>query len=429
MDRGAGRGAADPAQYVAAEDVAAEEEAAKAVGGKASQMASALNLGNTVAGAGLLLLPFAVSQQGWLLGGLMLSLAGFLASYSMRLITVAAAKAQVFSFKQLAIVSMGRGGAFLVDAIISVYTLGSGIAYMVLLSRLIPFCVYEVTGVVVPRVQSLVAVWTLLLVPLSLLKDMRALRFTSAAALVILLYTVGLLVVNFLVGSGGRGHKSIVPISSDPLSIFLAMPIMSVSFTGHYLVAPMYYELQNRSVHRMRRVIKNAMSGVYLLYIVAAMSGYLAFGEHIQGDVLEAFGELPILSLKGATVMVARAGMVFVVAFSFPLIFFGCRSAWIAWIMGPRPVSYKFTVVGSMILLLAELGVASLTDDIAGVFAFNGALFGNTIVFILPAIFYVRIVEGPFSRPDKMAALALLCIGCVLTVFGVAAATYRLLSD
>ena len=201
---------------------------------------------------------------------------------------------------------------------------------------------------------------------------------------------------------------------------------MSVSFTGHYLVAPMYHELQNRSVRRMRHVIKYAMGGVYCLYMLAAVSGYLAFGSDIEGDVLEAFGELPILSVKGAFVMLSRAGMVFVVAFSFPLIFFGCRSAWIAWIMGPRPVSRRLTVLGSMILLVAELGVASLTDDIAGVFAFNGALFGNTIVFILPAIFYVRIVPGPYGRSDKVAALLLLATGCVLTACGVVAASYRL---
>ena len=296
----------------------------------ATVFGTTVNLANTIIGAGLLTLPFAIYVSGGLLNALALfvlvaagSACGFL-----YLIECCEHHGK-FTYKEIGERALGVGWP--VELVKMLYTFGTCTAYMVLIGDFVTSLSAEIApgdsrllrrlhDVFSSRTSSTILVAATLCFPLSLLRSLNALRFTSLLAIGCIAYTVLAVAGTFAVEHHFRVADSVRLTSFSP-TILGCLPLMGVSLTGHYNAPRLYYEMRDRSESKFRAVVAGAIATCVVCYSVMALSGYLMFGDRVDGDILNN------LSTTGSVAVLARLALLVTIVFSYPLVFNAVRSS------------------------------------------------------------------------------------------------------
>jgi sodium-coupled neutral amino acid transporter 11 len=146
------------------------------------------NIINTILGGGLLALPFALKNCGVVFGSLLLVLFFFLARYTSSLIITCAQMGKGVTLADMADSAFGGGGRVLVEVSLILFSYGALVGYLVIIGDIWTSYV----NLLFPCDRRLVMLFfgALVCFPLSCLRRISLLRFTSYAALVLILYLV-----------------------------------------------------------------------------------------------------------------------------------------------------------------------------------------------------------------------------------------------
>lgn len=251
-------------------------------------------------GAGLLSLPFTFKRSGLLVGSLAMLIMAALNTFSMVVIARCCELSGSYSYKDMAQAALGPLGGTVVAAIMALYTLGSCVSFVVLLGDFLPALICE-DGCNTPaqalfgqRIVMQAMVGWAVLYPLSLPRQLSALRYTSSLSAACIVYTslmIGIRAIN-----GPRAEPSDVHLFSGPQGLAISAPILAVSLCAHYNSAKFYSELADRTIPRFASIATGAFAVVVVMYQATAVGGYLLFGSATKGDVLENFaGECGVL--------------------------------------------------------------------------------------------------------------------------------------
>ena len=350
----------------------------KATGGSASIFSSSVNLANTIMGTGILALPAAVAECGIVLGVLFMMLSAGAGMLSLHFLSQSAHRAgRPANFYSVCVAAHPKLPVA-VDLIVVANGFLAATTFLIVatdsLTKLLP------TSAGGPPRQ----IWTLIAVacvlPLSLLRRLDALRFTSMLSLAVLVM-ISILVIVYSLGLPGmvacpsairpdgslcRGPVETVgqavptirafatfiiafacqqnifavtnelsvrlrplsrlpparpphPLPPHPLPLH---PLPRALSPAHPFCSPTRANpsrwLQEPTPRRSLITIVTALSTALLLYIVVSLAGYLTFGSAVTSDILEAYPQT-------AVVGVARAGMAIVVITCYPLQAFAVR--------------------------------------------------------------------------------------------------------
>ena len=213
---------------------------------------------------------------------------------------------------------------------------------------------------------SRILLWALglgVVLPVSLLRDISKLKFTSTVAIFALAYAAGFIVFCNLEALAvqprvGNGFQ-LVNVHSD---FFLSLAMTTSNFSCHISAIPIYESLASRNASTMKRVVALALGTSALFYQVVGLTSYCRFGRLEAGkggNILEVVAESislletplrfalePQLSeyalcrvvlrvfgsseragaVRGGQVSVASAGVAFCLAFSMPVVMWALRS-------------------------------------------------------------------------------------------------------
>ena len=144
---------------------------------------------------------------------------------------------------------------------------------------------------------SRILLWVLglgVVLPLSLLRDISKLKFTSTLAIFALAYAAGFIVFSNLDAlaaqpRAGEGFQ-LVNVHSD---FFLSLAMTTSNFSCHISAIPIYESLASRNASTMKRVVALALGTSALFYQVVGLTSYCRFGrlEAGQGNILEVVAE------------------------------------------------------------------------------------------------------------------------------------------
>jgi amino acid permease len=294
-------------------------------------------ISNTV-GAGLLSLPFCIATAGLAPGALALLLTGVLNCASAVLIARCCQLSGAASYMELVGAAFGRAAQARVALLLALYTLGSCASYVVVLGDQLPSLLALVgapRGALTSQALLLPAAGLLVLFPLSLLRDLSSLRFTSSASFLCIAY-VSLLVVGKALRGPLADPRYLVPAAPGP-GVFVGLPIALVSFTCHYNIPRFYGEFGGGGGGGKLRAFCAILAACFVLvtlcYESVAVSGYLLFGSAVagnpapvspKGDILVDFGA------GDAAVVAARFALVVTQVLNFPIVFNSHRASVIA---------------------------------------------------------------------------------------------------
>ncbi|KAF9891236.1 hypothetical protein FE257_004800 [Aspergillus nanangensis] len=367
-------------------------------------------------------MPLAISHMGVVLGVLVILWSGITAGFGLYLQSCCAqyldrGTASFFALSQLTY----PNAAVMFDGAIAIKCFGVGVSYLIIIGDLMPGVVQGFVGgspaydYLVDR-HFWVTAFMLIIIPLSYLRRLDSLKYTSIAALISMAYLVVLVVYHFVEGDtlADRGPVRIIHWAG-PVPTLSSLPVIVFAFTCHQNMFSILNEIDNNSHFRTTGVVFASIGSAAATYILVAITGYLSFGDNVGGNIVSMYP-------PGLWATIGRAAIVILVMFSYPLQCHPCRAsvdAVLRW--RPKPSSsgndnsphrhpllgsrgsrapemsdLRFSVITTTILVLSYV-VAMTVSSLEAVLAYVGSTGSTSISFILPGLFYYKI-----SSPDSL---------------------------
>ncbi|KAI9832143.1 MAG: hypothetical protein M1819_004494 [Sarea resinae] len=268
-----------------------------------------------------------------------------------------------------------------------------------------------------------VTAFMLVVIPLSFLRRLDSLKYTSVIALISIGYLVILVVAHFVKGDTMQERGPIRVIKWEgPVPVLSAFPVIVFAYTCHQNMFSILNEIHVNSHFRTTGVIFASIGSAAAIYVLVAITGYLSFGNNVGGNIVGMYGP-SIASTIG------KAAIVVLVMFSYPLQVHPCRAsvdAVLKWrpiktnrpprsadpspsrslplLSTPRASSQprrdvmgetRFAAITTAIIVLSYV-VAITVSSLETVLAYVGSTGSTSISFILPGLFYYKI-----SSPDS----------------------------
>jgi amino acid permease len=397
--------------------------------GQASWISCVINLLNTIVGSGLLASSLAMSHMGILLGTFIILWSGLTAAFGLYLQSRCARYLErgTSSFFALSQITYPKA-AVVFDAAIAIKCFGVGVSYLIIIGDLMPGVVKgfnEEAGSIPFLVDRhfWVTVFMLVVIPLSFLRRLDSLKYTSVVALVSIGYLVVLVVYHFAKGDTMADRGEIRVIRWGGLIPMLrSFPVIVFAYTCHQNMFSILNEIKNNSPRRVTSVIGASIGSAASIYILVAITGYLSFGNSVAGNIVGMY-------IPSVASTIGKAAIVILVMFSYPLQVHPCRASVDA-VLKWRPIAFKnsrnspngsparsvpllssppprptarndtigelrFAIITTVIIVLGYI-VAMMVSSLDKVLAYVGSTGSTSISFILPGLFYYKI-----SAPDS----------------------------
>lgn len=390
----------------------------------ASTYSCTLNLMNTMVGAGILTLPYAVAQMGVILGLGVMVLAASSTLFTLHILSVHVKTFKNPSYAKLATVTMPRF-KFLVDFAIALMCFGNSLGYLCIIGDNITDAVLGISstadGILVDRRFWILLDVVCVIAPVSTLRNLHSLRHLSTASMVMTSFITTVLCLYAyepesyfsdaeMECTGASWHIGIPP-DSGALDILRVVPLFIFGFTCHQNILSLCTESTKQCQSEYNRIIYYGVGGVALIYSVFAMTGFYLIGTALKDDILTC------LPKASPLVLICRAGISMNVTFSMPLQVHPTRDSLAHIIFGSHVRAKELPKVKYYILTLgivfAATAIAMVVTSVSMVFGLVGAVCGLLICYILPSFFFIKRVDRSRARVRYAVSIFMLCFGIV----------------
>lgn len=255
---------------------------------KSGLLGCAANMGVAIVGSGIVGLPYAIKQAGFVAGVCLIVLTAVLTEKSLRLLVETAKHLHKQSYETAAEVPFGVAGFRFVLINMFIMSYGAMVTYLMITKD----CASLLLSVTDKNTQQLVllAVSLTIQLPLACLRDMADLEKTSALAVLIDVVIVALVAYSSPWIEGVREHGGWLElVKNDTVhysSIFVGLGVLSFAFEcqeSAFLVAG---SLDRPTAKRWGTVTSFTLAFCALLALVCGITGYFGYFDHAKGNIL-----------------------------------------------------------------------------------------------------------------------------------------------
>lgn len=401
--------------------------------GKTSFGMSIFNLSNAIMGSGILGLAFAMSNTGIILFIILLIFIAILSAYSIHLLLKSAGVVGIRAYEQLGNRAFGPAGKITAASIITVHNIGAMSSYLFIVKSELPLVIqaflgkHENTGEWFLNGNYLIIIVSVLIIlPLALMKQLGYLGYTSGFSLSCMVF--------FLISVIYKKFNIPCPLDEeeDHNVTFIAdhytglnstddfcdakmftinsqtaytIPILAFAFVCHPEVLPIYTELLDATKKRMQRVANISILAMFSMYLLTALFGYLTFYGAVESELLHTYSRVDPLDVL---VLCVRLAVLVAVTLTVPVVLFPIRRALLQILFPEKPFHWARHIIIAFCLLFLVNLLVIFVPSIRDIFGLIGATSAPSLIFILPGIFYIRIIpdedEPLLSRPKIQAA-------------------------
>lgn len=372
---------------------------------------------NCIIGSGVVGIPFALKQAGFGAGLLLLVGVAFITDYSLILMVQCAHLSNAFTYQGIMEAAYGRPGFLFLSLLQFVYPFTAMISYNIIVGDTLPKVFTKLFSLssksVFVRRDFVVGVATILItVPLCLMKDLVGLARASILSFGLILF----IMVTLFVRLGTL--LPVVPQSPDAfnfmnLEIFTAFGVMAFAFMCHHNVFLLYDSIENANQKRWNKVTHFSVSISVLILILFGIAGFLTFTGYTEGDIFQNY------CWNDDLINVARFAFALTVLIAYPIECMTARSV-IRQLLVPVEAafsSYQHVCI-TMMLVISTYLISVTTNCLSIVLELNGIVSAIPLAFVLPALIYIRLEDGPITCKKKLHALGLATFGCITAMIG-----------
>jgi amino acid permease len=381
-------------------------------------------------GSGTISFPFAIQQNGILLGIILILLGASISYYTGMLLVKVSNRTQCNRYEDFAFKLYGHRCRQITSGLNLACLIGFGISYIVYVKSMLPeillkfWTVDELPAFIVSDEWGQIFWATLfsfgMLLPMSLPRSINALRYSSLFGVLCSVYLS--LAVFFVFYC----DKEMVP---DPAQNFKDAELFTLSFTGvvssfpfiifaymYQVNIPMIYtELERRNAKQMSKVLIFGTVGAVVLYIIVGVWGYVTFTNNPTVTAEEALKDANILQApypnSVTPILIGNFALFFAIATAAPLIILPAKDTVEEIVAKGNPerrLSPKENMLTTFLLVLTSYLLACVIPSISDAMTLVGSTTNPAVGFILPIIFYWKAIEPdnvPICSLTKMTAI------------------------
>lgn len=281
---------------------------------KSTIIGASSNLVNSIVGAGIIGIPYALRMSGLWAGVLLLILVAVLTDKSLRILIDQASfhpklgHLPIHTFEDLASYPFGKFGSGFVLFNMFICAYGAMVAYLLIIKDTIPTVLgYDHGTHFLERNLILIATSLFIMVPLAMQRDMASLSFTSAisvtADMILVVFIAAYSPVKETVAANG-GIGEVLKNDGINSTLFVGLGILSTAMACQHSAFIVANSLENKTSQRWRWVTNQSIALSTALCLLLGVCGYLGFLGMTQGDVLNNFA-LDSLQANAARVLLA----------------------------------------------------------------------------------------------------------------------------
>uniref|UniRef100_A0A452SH29 Sodium-coupled neutral amino acid symporter 2 n=1 Tax=Ursus americanus TaxID=9643 RepID=A0A452SH29_URSAM len=384
---------------------------------------SVFNLSNAIVGSGILGLSYAMANTGIALFIILLTFVSIFSLYSVHLLLKTANEGGSLLYEQLGHKAFGLVGKLAASGSITMQNIGAMSSYLFIVKYELPLVIQalmnieDTTGLWYLNGDYLVLLVSLVLIlPLSLLRNLGYLGYTSGLSLLCMMFFLIVVICKkFQIPCPVEMVFNMTDDDSCRPRYFIfnsqtvyAVPILTFSFVCHPAILPIYEELKGR----MMNVSKISFFAMFLMYLLAALFGYLTFYEHVESELLHTYS-----TIMGTDILllIVRLAVLVAVTLTVPVVIFPIRSSVTHLLCAAKDFSWwRHSLITVSILAFTNLLVI-FVPTIRDIFGFIGASAAAMLIFILPSAFYIKLVKKePMKSVQKIGAVFFLLSGIVV---------------
>ncbi|XP_060788026.1 sodium-coupled neutral amino acid transporter 5 [Neoarius graeffei] len=411
--------------------------------GKTSFGMSIFNLSNAIMGSGILGLAYAMSNTGIILFLILIILIAILSAYSIHLLLKSAEVVGIRAYEQLGYRAFGSAGKILAACIITVHNVGAMSSYLFIVKKELPAVIQGLLGTQTDVEWYLSGNYLIIIVsiciifPLALMRHLGYLGYTSGFSLTCMFFFLIAVIYKKIVMSCSLEHSSVSTNTSIALlttdesthngtceaklitltpHAAYTIPILAFAFVCHPEVLPIYTELKNPSKKRMQNVANISILAMFIMYLLTAIFGYLTFYGNVKDELLESY------STSDRLILCVRLAVLIAVTLTVPVVLFPIRRAVQQLLFPNKPFHWVRHIAIAVILLFFVNVLVIFVPNIRDIFGVIGATSAPSLIFILPGIFYIRIVpeeQEPLKSRSKIQAAMFATLGFIFMVMSI----------
>jgi amino acid permease len=185
--------------------------------------------------------------------------------------------------------------------------------------------------------NSGIILFGVIVLPLCMLKDLAALKYTSIFGFICSLFLISMIIAEGLEHEGVAnrfGGKNDDDEGWHPAEfnngLSQAAALINFAFVVHLNIIPAYAGLQgpSKNPEQMRSIIRTVVATCFILYFFVGCISYSVYQGHLQDNILENLAD-------NWLTYIARTSIVLVTLCSFPLLFFPLRMTLHQLVLGP----------------------------------------------------------------------------------------------
>uniref|UniRef100_A0A669QK60 Solute carrier family 38 member 3 n=1 Tax=Phasianus colchicus TaxID=9054 RepID=A0A669QK60_PHACC len=394
--------------------------------GKTSFGMSVFNLSNAIMGSGILGLAYAMANTGIILFLFLLTAVALLSSYSIHLLLKSSGIVGIRAYEQLGFRAFGTPGKLAAAIAITLQNIGAMSSYLYIVKSEVPLVIQtflnleeKTTDWYLNGNYLVILVSVTIILPLALMKQLGYLGYASGFSLSCMVFflisviykkfqipcplpeqggniTIG---TNVTLGSehwDGPAAPLPTEVGACTPSFFTlnsqtayTIPIMAFAFVCHPEVLPIYTELKDPSKKKMQCISNISITVMYLMYFLAALFGYLTFYGRVESELLHTYSRVDPFDVL---ILCVRVAVLTAVTLTVPIVLFPVRRAIQQMLFQGKNFSWIRHVAIAVILLTFINLLVIFAPSILGIFGLIGATSAPCLIFIFPAIFYIRIM-------------------------------------
>ncbi|KAL9549097.1 hypothetical protein PS6_006247 [Mucor atramentarius] len=390
----------------------------------ASSLMTYFNVVCVVAGTGILGLPMALRQGGWI-GLLILFLSWTMSTYTASILIrclYATDKGRLSTYKAIATTAFGAVGGWITFFFNTWILLGVPVLYLVL-------CGGNINALATGTPAELSAtIWTIicaasLAIPFVLVKTMKEVAWLSAFGVTTIVLVVFIVLVMCAIDKPNQINVHHDAVIWDMFPI--ALSTISFSFGGNVIYP--HVEASMKKPKDWNKVAAAGLATCAAMYYIMAVAGYLVYGDRAQNPI---YNSIP----DGAPKIVGTVMITLSVLVSAPLLMtsFSLDVEEMFDITVERHGKVKEFLLRAVLRIATMVGVtvlACVVPHFGALMSLIGAFANCTLIFLFPVILYLKLT-GVRNKPFyELAWCFLVCVmGIVGLVFGTIEAVKELIA-
>ncbi|RSH89397.1 hypothetical protein EHS25_002509 [Saitozyma podzolica] len=375
---------------------------------KGTLMDGIANMANSIIGAGIVGLPYAVSQAGFVMGVVLLVGLAIVTDWTIRLVVLNAKLSGRDSYTDVMHHVFGNLGSASVSFFQFAFAFG-GRYHPHAIGYIIPsLSKHAVLRLLVNRQVVIILCTICVSLPLSLHTDIVKLSKSSSFALISMGIIVSSVVLRAAAVDKELRGPPLAALSVVRPGVFEAIGVISFAYVCHHNTMYIYQSIHTPTLDRFAAVTHVSTSISLITCLLMAVTGYLTFTDKTQGNILNNFSADDLL------INIARACLGANMSTTIPLENYVCREVIEDFFFKGKPFSRVRNIVVTSLLVFTTMGISLMTCDLGVVLELAGGLSATALAFIFPASAYAALIQGPWYAKSKLPAIICASFGCLV---------------